>query len=82
MTAENYPVAPHQQHLYAHLMENRYLRSIGKFSRELVPIRRLEVLARIEAGDASWEQSVPPPLVELIKRDGLFGYKRLPERLS
>jgi hypothetical protein len=76
VTAENYPVAPHLKHLYAHLLENGCLRSIGKFSRDLARIRRRDVLARIEAGDDSWEDLVPPPLVELIKRDGLFRYKR------
>lgn len=75
VTAENYPVAPHLKHLYAHLLENRGLRSIEKFSRELARIRRRDVLARIGAGDSSWEPLVPPPLVEVIKREGLFGYR-------
>jgi hypothetical protein len=75
VTAENYPVAPHLQHLYRHLLENRCIQGIRKFDRELVPIRRLEVLARLEAGDPSWESCVPPQIVEIIKRDRLFGYR-------
>jgi len=32
-------------------------------------------LAQIHAGDPAWEQSVPPAIVEVIKRDSLFGYR-------
>jgi hypothetical protein len=30
-------------------------------------------MAKIQSGDASWEQLVPPPIVEIIKRGRLFG---------
>lgn len=76
VTAENYPVPPHQKHLYAYLLENRHIRPIPTFNRDLVHIRRRDVLARMAAGDASWEQEVPAPLVELIKKHGLFGVKQ------
>jgi hypothetical protein len=33
------------------------------------------VVAGIGQGDGVWEQQVPPAIVEVIKRDGLFGYK-------
>lgn len=78
ITAENYPVAPHLKHLYAHLLENRYVQPIRKYSPELVRIRRREVLASLEAGDGAWEQWVPEPIVAVIKRDRLFGYKEAP----
>jgi hypothetical protein len=35
------------------------------------------VLARIERGDPSWQQMVPPPVAELIKSRNLFGYHPL-----
>jgi hypothetical protein len=76
VTVENYPVPPHQKHLYAYLLENRHIRGVRTFNRDLVRLRRRDVLARIAAGDPSWEPMVPAPLVELIKRDGLFGYKK------
>jgi hypothetical protein len=75
VTADNYPIAPHLKHLYAHLLENGCIQSIRNFNRDLVGIRRRDVLARIEAGDGSWEQYVPPQIVEVIKRDRLFGFK-------
>jgi hypothetical protein len=75
VTADNYSVAPHLKHLYAYLLENRYIQSVRKFDAELLPIRRREVLAGIQAGDATWEKLVPPQIVEIIKRDKLFGYQ-------
>ena len=74
VTAETFPVAPHLKHLYLYLLENRYIQSVTKFSPELVRIRRREVLAGIRAGDGAWENLVPPPIVEVIKQEGLFGY--------
>jgi hypothetical protein len=75
VTAEDYPVAPHLKHLYQYLIENRYVQGVANFNRELLPIRRLDVLAGIQAGDKAWEQRVPPQIVEVIKRGQLFGYK-------
>jgi hypothetical protein len=74
VTAEDYPVAPHLKHLYHHLLENRYIQSLRKFDPELVRIRRREVLKGIQSGDSSWEKLVPIPIVEVIKRDHLFGF--------
>ena len=79
ITAENYPVAPHLKHLYAHLLENRYVLPIRKYTADLVRIRRREVLASLEAGDGAWEQWVPEQIVAVIKRDGLFGYTEEPK---
>jgi hypothetical protein len=74
MTAENYPVAAHLKHLYTHLLENRFIEGIVKYNPDLVRIRRREVLEAIRSGDGAWEKMVPPPIVEAIKRDHLFGY--------
>jgi hypothetical protein len=32
------------------------------------------VLKKIQSGDPAWEPLVPAPIVETIKRQGLFGY--------
>lgn len=73
-TVENFPIAPHLEHLYAHLRDNRFIVGIEPTDREFLPIRRKDILAKIQAGDPSWEGLVPPPIVALIKRDGLFGF--------
>jgi len=75
VTAENYPIAPHLKHLYAYLLENRYIQGIHNFNADLARIRRREVMAGIQSGDGNWEDKVPPQIVEVIKRAGLFGYR-------
>lgn len=79
VTAETYRVAPHLHHLYLHLLQNRFIQGIRRFDSGLLPIRRREVLARIQAGDPSWEQQVPAAIVEVIKRNRLFGFQDLPQ---
>jgi hypothetical protein len=63
------------KHLYAYLVENRFIQGIRNQSADLLSIRSRDVLARIQSGDASWEQLVPPVIAEIIKRDRLFGYR-------
>jgi hypothetical protein len=75
VTADTFQPAPHLKHLYTHLLENRYIQPIPKYDPELIRIRRLSVLAQIQAGDPAWEKLVPPAIVKVIKQDGLFGYK-------
>jgi hypothetical protein len=75
ITAETFLVPPQLKHLYAHLIENRFIQDLRNFNPALLPIRRTDVLAKIQAGDPAWEQLVPPPIVEIIKRERLFGYR-------
>jgi hypothetical protein len=76
-TAENLLVAPNLRHLYAHLIENRFVVSIQKHNVDYLPIFSRDVLARIQTYDPSWETMVPPPIVEIIKREGLFGFREM-----
>ena len=78
LTVENFPVPPHLKHLYAHLLENRFIQGIANFNPDLLSIRSRDVMAKIQSGDASWEQLVPPVIAEIIKRDSLFGYRASP----
>ena len=73
-TAENFEIAPHLRHLYAHLLQNRFIVGVEPSDRGLLSIRQQDVLQKIGNGDPSWESLVPPPLVALIKRDRLFGH--------
>ncbi len=74
VTAEDFAVKSHLKHLYVHLLENRFIQGIRNYNQELLPIRTREALAKIQAGDSSWETAVPPQIVEIIKRNRLFGY--------
>jgi hypothetical protein len=78
LTVKNFPIPPQLTHLYTHLRENHFIQGIQNSSADLLSIRSQDVLSRIRAGDSSWEQLVPPPIVEIIKRDGLFGYRESP----
>ncbi len=73
-TAENFPIASNLRHLYTHVMENRFIRSIRNFNPDLLRIRSRDVVAKILAGDPSWEPMVPPKIVDIIKRGKLMGY--------
>jgi hypothetical protein len=75
ITAENLQVAPHLRHLYAHLLENRFITSIQNHNPDYLSVFPPLVLAKIQSGDASWENDVPPPTVEIIKRGRMFGWK-------
>ena len=74
ITGENFPSPPHLAHLHAYLLENRFIQCIRNYQPALLPIRSQDVLARIQSGDPSWEPLVPQPIVEVIKRHGLFGH--------
>jgi len=74
LTAQNFPVAPHLRHLYAHLLENRLIQGIDNPDPGLLRTRRREVLSRIQNGDPQWEALVPPAIVRIIKEKKLFGY--------
>jgi hypothetical protein len=74
ITGESFPVPPHLGHLQAYLLENRFIQSIRNYQPGLLAIRSRDVLARIQSGDSSWEPLVPRPIVDVIKRHGLFGH--------
>ena len=79
VTADNLPVAPHLRHLYAYLHHNRHLVSLTGYDAATLAMPTREVLHRIQAGDPSWEELVPPPVAAHIKRRGLFGVAPQPD---
>jgi hypothetical protein len=74
-TVQNLDIAPHLRHLYAHLVENHFLEDIRNYNPAALPVYSGDVLKKIQSGDAAWEQSVPPQIVEVIKTKRLFGWK-------
>ena len=82
VTVENYPVAPHLSHLYAHLVENRFIEGIRRFNRDFLAIRSRDVLDRIKTGDPGWEKLVPPQIVEVIKAKRLFDWRESPAKAA
>jgi hypothetical protein len=78
-TLENLEVPPNLRHLYAHLVENRFLEDIPNYNPDYLPIYSSDVLGKIQSGDASWEKLVPRPIVEVIKSKRLFGWTGAPK---
>jgi hypothetical protein len=76
ITASNLTVAPHLRHLYAYLVENRFIEDITEYNHTFLPIYSKEVIEKIRTGDAQWEQMVPTEVAQLIKERRLFGYGR------
>jgi hypothetical protein len=75
ITAENLRVAPNLRHLYAYLLENRFIEGLRDIDDSCLPIFSRDCLAKIRSGDAAWEQMVPAQVATLIKERKLFGYQ-------
>jgi hypothetical protein len=73
-TVENLEVAPSLRHLYAHLLENKFIENLTSFNTASLKIYSSEVLAKIQAGDESLAQLIPPQIFEVIKAKKLFGW--------
>lgn len=67
---------PHSvRHLYAHLVENHFVEEIKNYTPDFLAVNSNVVLAKLQSGDATWEQMVPKPIAEVIKAKKLFGCK-------
>jgi len=72
VTAENFEVPSAIRHLYAHLLENGFIRPMQNTRPEFLSIRSKDVLAKIRAGDVSWQDMVPAEVAAIINDRGLF----------
>ena len=73
-TAESPAIRPDLKHLYEYLWDNQCICTIRDYDAAELRINPGEVLAKLQAGDASWEKLVPAKAAELIKAKGFFGY--------
>ena len=76
VTVENMEVAPNLRHLYAHLVENKFIEGITGYNTDALKIYSGEVLAKIHSGDESLAQLIPPQIFEVIKAKKLFGWQQ------
>lgn len=61
--------------LYVYLLENRFIVPMAGCNLEYLGIDSAKTMAKLQAGDASWEGMVPPKVVEIIKSRKFFGWK-------
>jgi hypothetical protein len=57
------------------LLEVGRLEALSGYDPQLLSIQTTDVLARLQAGDSSWEAMVPPVVADCIKTSKLFGYR-------
>jgi hypothetical protein len=74
INAKNVRIADELASLYTHLLENHYIDSIVGFDTNILNIFSRDVLRKIRDNDLRWEQMVPIPVADAIKRRGLFGH--------
>lgn len=74
ITADNLRVDPKLRHLYAYLRENEFIVPVSDYREDILGIKSPEVLARLRAGDPSWEDCVPPAVAEIVRERRLLGF--------
>lgn len=73
ITADNLQVAPKLRHLYSYLLENHFIENLQNYHPDYLPIFSGDVLAKIKARDATWEEMVPLQVARIIRERKLFG---------
>src|SRR5256884_6816618 len=76
VTAKEVKVASNLRSLFQYLIDNKYVQEITDYHPEYLRIHPSDVLAKLQSGDSSWEQMVPPEVVHIIKQRQFFGYRR------
>jgi hypothetical protein len=76
VTADSLQVAPKLQHLYKFLIENQNIQPIRDFTPEYLSMFNLsrDVFRRVQVGDPTWIDDVPPNVALLICQRHLLGY--------
>ena len=74
-TATQVEVAPNLRSLFQYLIDNRYIEEITDYRKDFLRIYPPTVLAKLKAGDESWEEMVPPEVAQIIKEREFFGYR-------
>jgi hypothetical protein len=75
VTATQVKVAPNLRSLFQYLIDNQYIEEITDYHSEYLRIYPPDVLTKLQSGDNSWEQMVPPEVVKIIKQREFFGYR-------
>jgi hypothetical protein len=74
-TVETASIQPPWHHMRDLLLEIGRIEPIRQFNESYLSIQTLDVLERIQRGDASWQSLVPVPVAAVIRANGLFGYQ-------
>ena len=75
VTATQVEVASNLRSLFQYLIDNGFIKEIADYRKEFLRIYPPTVLAKLKAGDESWEKMVPPEVAQIIKEREFFGYR-------
>jgi len=73
-TTENFAPEDNLKHLYKHLQDNNFIRSLNQVNPDYLPIHSHQVLQEIQEGKSEWEDKVPEEVQAIIKNNKLLGY--------
>jgi hypothetical protein len=75
VTATKLEVAPNLRSLFRYLIDNEFIQEITDYNPAYLRIHPPVALARLQSGDPTWEEMVPPEVAEIIKSRRFFGYQ-------
>ena len=73
-TASDFRVTPKLQHLYNYLVESGHIQAIRDYKSEYLSIFSHDVYRKLEEGDPTWVDDVPPNVALMICQRHLLGY--------
>jgi hypothetical protein len=74
VTGTRLEVAPNLRPLFHYLVDNEFIQEITDYDPKYLRIHPPDALAKLQSGDPTWEQMVPPEVAEIIKARRYFGY--------
>lgn len=77
ITVDNMELSAELKMLYGYLVERGCIRQLDGYNPEYLGIFSRDVLRKIANGDDTWEEAVPGPIADIIKRRSYFGYRRV-----
>jgi hypothetical protein len=75
VSIDDAPVPRPGNHIRDLLLELGHLVPLRGYETKYLSIKTPDVLARLQNGDPSWEDLVPPAVAQMIKKERLFGYR-------
>ena len=82
INSENLKVHPRMKELYKFFKYNGKLVDLKNYNPDFLDIFSREVLAKIEKDEEGWEQLLPEGVSEIIKRKGLFNFRRTAQKIN
>ena len=80
MCSKNIEIPEDQNLLFEYLDKKNKFIDIENYEKKLLRTYTRDLIKQIQRGDAGWEKLVPEGIDDLIKKQNLFGYKKLREQ--